>query len=564
MHFRRHFIFSPKLSNIPNENGVIIFDNADECYRKKISLTDDSIVNSLGEADVIMPTTFFDAGGMSVYEQTKHYSDEGVSGYDEIKFSLFEKAIELVIQNHSELVGEITAYLQNNKHTFLNMFILKKNIFFAYSKWLFSITEALEKTHYIETCSSHQARTLAHISERLFGLFIHVIYPEPIKIKQLAISMVQDTTLPLKIRPKFKKKNIAICYASSDEYAKYTATSIVSVRENASPDFFYDVVVLTRDMTIANKQKLQSLQTENFSIRCYNVQAEFNSLLGINDGAISTMIGHVSLDTFSSCLVPILFDQYEKVIVIDSDTVIRDDVSEIYKIDLTNKLLAAANDVEALRIFRTNEDFREYCKNVLELENINNYFQAGFMLLNIKLMNDNNISSKLVEKLQEIGQPLFSEQCLFNAVCQGNVLMLPTKWNVEWHIKLYTPDFYKHLPYEIYNSYLNAFANPSLIHYSSPKKPWDLPDHELANYFWSYARKTPFYELLLQRVMPSRDMNNNNVIILAQQITDIYLKKILHFIVPPKGRRLKLAKKICQRFKHSALLNRLTIIYRKS
>ena len=46
-----------------------------------------------------------------------------------------------------------------------------------------------------------------------------------------------------------------------------------------------------------------------------------------------------------------------------------------------------------------------------------------------------------------------------------------------------------------------ARQHPGIIHYSGPDKPWLFADEEFASLWWSYARKTVFYELILSRMV---------------------------------------------------------------
>jgi hypothetical protein len=40
-------------------------------------------------------------------------------------------------------------------------------------------------------------------------------------------------------------------------------------------------------------------------------------------------------------------------------------------------------------------------------------------------------------------------------------------------------------------------------------KPWKNPSCELAEYFWQYARKTPFYEeIIYKNIIPDNTTNN--------------------------------------------------------
>ena len=55
-------------------------------------------------------------------------------------------------------------------------------------------------------------------------------------------------------------------------------------------------------------------------------------------------------------------------------------------------------------------------------------------------------------------------------------------------------------PDEIQKEYAVAHANPMIIHYAGFKKPWYDPTEDYAQEFWKYARKTVYYEELLQFV----------------------------------------------------------------
>jgi lipopolysaccharide biosynthesis glycosyltransferase len=42
-----------------------------------------------------------------------------------------------------------------------------------------------------------------------------------------------------------------------------------------------------------------------------------------------------------------------------------------------------------------------------------------------------------------------------------------------------------------------ANDDPYIIHYAGGIKPWKEPFSELADVWWKYARRTPFYEMLI-------------------------------------------------------------------
>ena len=65
-------------------------------------------------------------------------------------------------------------------------------------------------------------------------------------------------------------------------------------------------------------------------------------------------------------------------------------------------------------------------------------------------------------------------------------------------------DVISYAPDAIQKEYALAHANPMIIHYAGFKKPWYDPTEDYAQEFWKYARKTVYYEELLQHTVKYR------------------------------------------------------------
>ena len=57
----------------------------------------------------------------------------------------------------------------------------------------------------------------------------------------------------------------------------------------------------------------------------------------------------------------------------------------------------------------------------------------------------------------------------------------------------------KMAPRQLYEEYTKARKNPYLIHFAGYQKPWDVVDCDFAEYFWEYAKLSPYYPMLLKR-----------------------------------------------------------------
>ena len=86
--------------------------------------------------------------------------------------------------------------------------------------------------------------------------------------------------------------------------------------------------------------------------------------------------------------------------------------------------------------------------------------------------------------------------------------------------------------YFIYNYYM--MKNPYIIHYAGFCKPWDEPIEEFGEVFWDYARRTPYYELLIYRMskhVADDVVYNNNKHHLSLK------SRILYLILPDGSKR---------------------------
>ena len=60
------------------------------------------------------------------------------------------------------------------------------------------------------------------------------------------------------------------------------------------------------------------------------------------------------------------------------------------------------------------------------------------------------------------------------------------------------PEYYS--PATIYEQYKEALKSPYIIHYAGRCIPCFQPETDLAEIFWQYARKSPYYEKIIYKM----------------------------------------------------------------
>lgn len=301
------------------------------------------------------------------------------------------------------------------------------------------------------------------------------------------------------LKPAFSKNNIAVALAADNNYAPYLGVTISSIIKHSSPENNYDLIILESRISEYYKTLLKSLADghANVSIRF----ADIANLAGLKEHLFQVCL-HFTIETYYRFFIINLCENYDKVIYLDCDTVVRDDIAKLYKTDLGNHLVAAARDYEMIRIMNSEDrqskgSFYQYARDVLNLKKPFDYMQSGVAVMNIRQLIRENIQEALFFKLFEVGVPRLVDQDIFNSICQGRILYFSPVWNFEWQLN-WKDDLKENLSERDYREVMSVCENPKIIHYCDCK-PWKFPHLKLAFIWWQYARETPFYEEVIFR-----------------------------------------------------------------
>ncbi|CCP07686.1 glycosyl transferase [Erwinia amylovora MR1] len=304
---------------------------------------------------------------------------------------------------------------------------------------------------------------------------------------------------------------------SDDNYAMALGGLIKSIINNASSDKNYDLVILDNGLTVKNKHRILSLIEDitNFSVRFFSVHA-FDE---IKDAYIRPPF---TIATYSRLFIPRLFRHFEKVVFIDTDTVVESDLAELIDISMGDNLVAAVQDivmegfVKFGNIAESDDGIQtagEYLKSKLALSKPEEYFQGGIMVFNIEAMNKENIFSRLMSELK--GQSFwFLDQDIMNKVFHGRVHFLPLEWNV-YHGNGHTDTFYPNLKFSTYSRYLKARKTPKMIHFAGENKPWHTDKVDYYDNFIKNIQGTPWelevYSKLIRLSAPASTIHTKNI-----------------------------------------------------
>lgn len=488
-HYRRYYNFSDKEFE-EDAYGNIIEQYPGEYTIEKYGLDEENIRRVIGDNDVVI---------------TERKNIRKMPGSPKNIYEQYENAPLLVssdIHVLREVINDISPeyndaadkHLNGHITSFCNMYILKKELFFEYCEWMFKILEEFCKRVDMSKYSTEALRTPGHLSERLFGIFLKKKYDDQsnLKIKELQCVYFEKTDLQEELKPVFDKNVVPIVFAANEEFVPMFATCLQSVIDTSSSKNNYDIVLIQSDISEDNKKTLLGMLEghDNFSLRFYDAAR----LLA--DYKLEAK-EHISVETYYRFLIQAAMPDYDKVLYIDCDLIVKRDLADLFATDIEGYMLAAVRDADFIgQINGANPTTKPYADKVLKLKDPYTYFQAGVLLFNEKEMRK---AYSVDEWLRFATKSYrYSDQDVLNIYCQDRVKYLDMAWNLIFdcnHERV--SKIIAHAPDYIQKEYKAAHANPYIIHYAGFMKPWYKPTEEFARDFWLTARKTPYYENII-------------------------------------------------------------------
>ncbi len=519
MHYRRYFSFSPvvlKEDIYDDGNGKIrdgiVYNYINKESLKKLCFNETLMVQTIKEYDMIVPSIWH--SGETMYEQYNNWDDAVIEDFDLI--------IEIIYKKYPKYIPYLKKYINGMEGHLYNMFIMKKDIFNEYCEWLFDILFEAEKRIDISDRNIEKSRAIAYLGERLLDIFyLYKKDNEDVKCCELQRALFLNSDVIQVMYPMQKQNNIPVILSSNNYYAPYLSVTIQSILENSTINNYYDILVLHTDISEENRRKI-SMQSKNYN----NVSIRFINVSGFIDNYNFYIHMHFTSETYYRLLIPDLLKEYHKVIYLDCDLVVNEDIANLYKINIDGYLLAGTRDADVAGLYNRKDIPRKnYMEKELGLKKPYDYFQAGVVLFNIQEFRK---KFKVQDLLEAAGSKNweFVDQDLLNVYCQGKVKFIDMSWNVliNWMDSNWSRiRTIKYGPANVVEEYFKARINPKIVHYAGYVKPWENTECDMADFFWKYARKSIFYEVILSRIKIKNEVINvpqiqSNVEEMAQKV----------------------------------------------
>ncbi|MCD8397883.1 MAG: glycosyltransferase family 8 protein [Lachnospiraceae bacterium] len=270
---------------------------------------------------------------------------------------------------------------------------------------------------------------------------------------------------------------LPIFFTTDESYAPWLDCAIRSMEENASEAYTYQINVLHQNLSEESQRRIASGVHAPFEIRFIPME---NELAGITDRTENRLrCDYFTLTIYFRLFIADRFPEYDKGIYLDSDIVVPGDISELYRVELGDNIIGACADRSITQV----PELVEYVENAVGVP-IDRYINSGILLMNLKKMRETGFCDHFLHLLHTFHfDCLAPDQDYINAMCSGKIVYLDETWDA--------------MP-PMGGKEAEVLQNPKLIHYNLFQKPWCYDDIPYEEYFWSCAKKSPFYPDILR------------------------------------------------------------------
>jgi len=250
---------------------------------------------------------------------------------------------------------------------------------------------------------------------------------------------------------------ITICTAASPDWLEYVHIQLYSILKNNTSNSFIKYYILTDTDSVTEEhlnlfRKLFCLYEGMFDVQFIDIEESFNRLVASQNNVSERYKRHALYRLFiPQCLTE------DKVLYLDSDTIVCQDLSKLFSLDMKDWYVAGVMDTGIMP---------DHKKNIGMSENVD-YFNSGVLIFNNKLIIEDNLFDEMLKLCN--GEPLLGlDQDIINLVLSENSTELNPRYNVSLSTVADIPQ-----------------EHTAILHHAG-KKPWDTDEAFRADVWKEY------------------------------------------------------------------------------
>lgn len=287
--------------------------------------------------------------------------------------------------------------------------------------------------------------------------------------------------------------SVNILYQFNEKYAPYACVSITSLFENNSKADSITVYILGEGLSEDSKDRLRGLGDKYTRTIIFKETSDI--IYTMKQWGIPSYRGSYAANL--RLFLPLFLENdVERILYIDSDTIIASSLDELYGIEMKECALGMAIDSLGYRY-----------KQTIGFHKDEQYYNSGVILFDLNNWRKNEWTERIIQHIKD-GNVNYSspDQDLLNVVCKGNIKCIDLKYNMQpVHLVFRTKDYFRCYPRTAYYSedqIDNAVRHVVIYHFFRflGEFPWNKGNlHPDNNIFDKYLELSPWKEYQKQK-----------------------------------------------------------------
>ena len=297
---------------------------------------------------------------------------------------------------------------------------------------------------------------------------------------------------------------ICVVFATDENYVQHLCVTLLSLLYNRSRDVPLHVFVLGDNLSFESTGIIRQIAEE------HNVSITFPD---INFDRFGDLVAtrHQSRATYARFAIPETVHAH-KALYLDCDLIIRRDILEIWKIDISDYYVGAV--VDGMNV-------KQELYEILRMPFGEPYFNAGVLMINLKKWRQDGICEKLIKFTNENANIIkYQDQDALNAILWGRWFPFHLRWNVQKQVfrLCYNYQSRRSLPKE----FIEAVRDPAIVHYTTNDKPWHYKcKTPYVEEYYRYLAMTPWKDYRPPRTIP--EVIEKNIKMFRRRLTGAIL-----------------------------------------
>lgn len=280
-----------------------------------------------------------------------------------------------------------------------------------------------------------------------------------------------------------------IVYSADDKYVRHIFVSMMSLLESQKMHEHLNLYLVDNEISKGNKEILDDLAGR------YGRSIHYLPFQEIADALDGVMPWGGSLSAYARLFLA-RYIPADKVLYMDGDSVIQQDLQHLFELDISEYYFAAVQDTAG----------PEYRKQV-GIEDDEQYVNSGLTLINLKKWREDSLEDKFLAFIRAFdGNVPCCDQGVLNGVCKGKILILPPKYNVMTPMLTFKAEEIQKL-FEIPQYYseeelCEARERPVFVHFVGGffSRPWfEGADHPKKHLYQKYMEQSPWKGIYLPK-----------------------------------------------------------------